>query len=161
VCNRYVNELHLGANGRSEGKKFTDERRIMGLLGSTSLLFFICVTPMVALSLTFSRQLLHSFTFQVILFNPNPQTPHAVFSLIKTSFILTFVLSPGISFSSKPPRTHQLLHHFLHLLSILPRVPSHLRRSYFRCSGWWWSIHGGIPSGDETLSSAHTDSKSP
>jgi hypothetical protein len=47
----------------------------MGLLGSTSLLFFICVTPMVALSLTFSRQLLHSFTFQVIPFNPNPDSP--------------------------------------------------------------------------------------
>jgi hypothetical protein len=65
----------------------------MGLLGSTSLLFFICVTPMVALSLTFSRQLLHSFTFQVIPFTPNPQTPHAVFfSFIKTSFIVTFVV---------------------------------------------------------------------
>jgi hypothetical protein len=64
----------------------------MGLLGSTSLLFFICVTPMVALSLTFSRQLLHSFTFQVIPLNPKPQTPHAVFSFIKTSFIVTLFL---------------------------------------------------------------------
>jgi hypothetical protein len=66
----------------------------MGLLGSTSLLFFICVTPMVALSLTFSRQLLHSFTFQVTLFALNPQThAHAVFfSLIKTSFIVTLFL---------------------------------------------------------------------
>ncbi|CAG7709972.1 unnamed protein product [Allacma fusca] len=56
-----------GKASRDDSKKFAEERRIMLLLGSTSVLFFVCVTPMVILSVVISEDLLrsHSFSFQV------------------------------------------------------------------------------------------------
>ncbi|XP_035702636.1 uncharacterized protein LOC110842246 isoform X2 [Folsomia candida] len=56
--------LMTGKTSRDESKKFAEESRIMLLLGSTSVLFFVCVTPMVILSLMFTKTLLKSFSFQ-------------------------------------------------------------------------------------------------
>ncbi|CAL8113519.1 unnamed protein product [Orchesella dallaii] len=57
--------IMTGKTSRDENKKFAEESRIMLLLGSTSVLFFVCVTPMVILSVMISEKLLKSFSFQV------------------------------------------------------------------------------------------------
>ncbi|ODM95327.1 hypothetical protein Ocin01_11351, partial [Orchesella cincta] len=63
TCNR--RRIMTGKTSRDENKKFAEESRIMLLLGSTSVLFFVCVTPMVILSVMISEKLLKSFSFQV------------------------------------------------------------------------------------------------
>ncbi|XP_055615804.1 probable G-protein coupled receptor B0563.6 [Toxorhynchites rutilus septentrionalis] len=46
-------------------RKFAEERRLMMLLGSTSLLFLICVSPMAILHVTLSPEHLSSYSFQL------------------------------------------------------------------------------------------------
>ncbi|XP_065077448.1 probable G-protein coupled receptor B0563.6 [Ochlerotatus camptorhynchus] len=46
-------------------RKFAEERRLMMLLGSTSLLFLICVSPMALLHVTLSPEHLSSYSFQL------------------------------------------------------------------------------------------------
>ena len=48
-----------------EGSSFAEERRLMLLLGSTSLLFLICVSPMAILNVTLSADNLSRFPYQV------------------------------------------------------------------------------------------------
>ncbi|XP_055371328.1 probable G-protein coupled receptor B0563.6 [Condylostylus longicornis] len=45
--------------------KFAEERRLVLLLGSTSILFLVCVSPMAILHMTLSQENLSSFSFQV------------------------------------------------------------------------------------------------
>ncbi|OXA47422.1 putative G-protein coupled receptor AH9.1 [Folsomia candida] len=76
--------LMTGKTSRDESKKFAEESRIMLLLGSTSVLFFVCVTPMVILSLMFTKSLLKSFSFQVF---------RSVANLLElTNYSLTFYI---------------------------------------------------------------------
>ncbi|XP_030379161.1 probable G-protein coupled receptor B0563.6 [Scaptodrosophila lebanonensis] len=46
-------------------RKFAEERRLFLLLGSTSLLFLACVSPMAILHMTIASEVLPSFSFQV------------------------------------------------------------------------------------------------
>ncbi|CAD7089999.1 unnamed protein product [Hermetia illucens] len=46
-------------------RKFAEERRLTLLLGSTSILFLVCVSPMAILHVTLSRENLSSYSFQV------------------------------------------------------------------------------------------------
>ncbi|XP_055532130.1 probable G-protein coupled receptor B0563.6 [Wyeomyia smithii] len=46
-------------------RKYAEERRLMMLLGSTSLLFLICVSPMAILHVTLSPEHLSSYSFQL------------------------------------------------------------------------------------------------
>ncbi|XP_058445479.1 probable G-protein coupled receptor B0563.6 [Malaya genurostris] len=46
-------------------RKYAEERRLMMLLGSTSLLFLICVSPMAILHVTLSSEHLSSYSFQL------------------------------------------------------------------------------------------------
>lgn len=48
-----------------DAKRFAEERRLMMLLGSTSLLFLVCVSPMVLLNITLSQYNLSLFYYQV------------------------------------------------------------------------------------------------
>ncbi|KAH8409095.1 hypothetical protein KR009_006824 [Drosophila setifemur] len=57
-------------NGSGYGKdddprKFAEERRLFLLLGSTSILFLICVSPMAILHMTIASEVYPSFPFQV------------------------------------------------------------------------------------------------
>ncbi|KRF82165.1 probable G-protein coupled receptor B0563.6 isoform X1 [Drosophila virilis] len=46
-------------------RKFAEERRLFLLLGSTSILFLLCVSPMAILHMTIASEVLPSFPFQV------------------------------------------------------------------------------------------------
>ncbi|XP_060663657.1 probable G-protein coupled receptor B0563.6 isoform X1 [Drosophila nasuta] len=46
-------------------RKFAEERRLFLLLGSTSILFLVCVSPMAILHMTIASEVLPSFPFQV------------------------------------------------------------------------------------------------
>ncbi|CAO1388022.1 unnamed protein product [Diamesa hyperborea] len=48
-----------------DSRKFAEERRLMLLLGSTSLLFLVCVSPMAILHVTLSEENLSSYSYQV------------------------------------------------------------------------------------------------
>lgn len=50
----------------TDPKKYAEERRLMLLLGSTSILFLVCVTPMVILNVSLSEANLVKFSYQVI-----------------------------------------------------------------------------------------------
>ena len=59
---------HLQAN--EESSRFWEEKRLMFLLGSTSILFFVCIMPQLVLSLMIHEDILKSYYFQV----PTPFT---------------------------------------------------------------------------------------
>ena len=46
-------------------RTFAEERRLVLLLGSTSILFLVCVSPMVILNVTLSEGNLSSYPYQV------------------------------------------------------------------------------------------------
>ncbi|EDV95168.1 GH17794 [Drosophila grimshawi] len=46
-------------------RKFAEERRLFLLLGSTSILFLLCISPMAILHMTIASEVLPSFPFQV------------------------------------------------------------------------------------------------
>ncbi|KAJ6638930.1 putative G-protein coupled receptor [Pseudolycoriella hygida] len=46
-------------------RKFAEERRLILLLGSTSILFLVCVSPMAILHVTLSHENLNSYSYQV------------------------------------------------------------------------------------------------
>ncbi|KAI4499434.1 hypothetical protein M0802_005330 [Mischocyttarus mexicanus] len=80
-----------------DSRTFAEERRLILLLGSTSILFLVCVSPMVILNVTLSENNLSSFYYQ------------ASFSCVGQS-------------SGSP----QLLHNFLYLLSLFGGLSKHL-----------------------------------
>lgn len=47
-------------------RTFAEERRLILLLGSTSILFLVCVSPMVILNVTLSESNLNHYSYQVI-----------------------------------------------------------------------------------------------
>ncbi|XP_046391573.1 probable G-protein coupled receptor B0563.6 [Ischnura elegans] len=48
-----------------DSRKFAEERRLVLLLGSTSILFFVCVSPMAILNVTLSEVNLNNYSYQV------------------------------------------------------------------------------------------------
>ena len=53
-------------NGHTEdNRRFWEEKRLMFLLGSTSILFSVCITPQLVLSLMIHEAILESYNFQV------------------------------------------------------------------------------------------------
>ncbi|XP_070132451.1 probable G-protein coupled receptor B0563.6 isoform X3 [Drosophila bipectinata] len=61
---------HHNANGPGyvkddDPRKFAEERRLFLLLGSTSILFLVCVSPMAILHMTIASEVYPSFPFQV------------------------------------------------------------------------------------------------
>ncbi|XP_060519674.1 probable G-protein coupled receptor B0563.6 [Cylas formicarius] len=53
------------SSGEEDPRKFAEERRLVLLLGSTSILFLVCVTPMVILNVTLSDLNLMKYPYQV------------------------------------------------------------------------------------------------
>lgn len=53
------------ASGDEDPRKFAEERRLVLLLGSTSILFVVCVSPMVILNVTLSEDNLSKYPYQV------------------------------------------------------------------------------------------------
>lgn len=60
--------LSRTASGDEDPRKFAEERRLMLLLGSTSILFLVCVSPMVILNVTLSEANLTRYPYQVSTF---------------------------------------------------------------------------------------------
>lgn len=57
--------LSRTASGDEDPRKFAEERRLVLLLGSTSILFLVCVSPMVILNVTLSEDNLTRYPYQV------------------------------------------------------------------------------------------------
>lgn len=53
--------------GEEDPRKFAEERRLVLLLGSTSILFLVCITPMVILNVTLSQYNLTKYPYQVLI----------------------------------------------------------------------------------------------
>lgn len=58
--------LSRTASGEEDPRKFAEERRLVLLLGSTSILFLVCITPMVILNVTLSQNNLTKYPYQVL-----------------------------------------------------------------------------------------------
>ncbi|KAK3852083.1 hypothetical protein Pmani_028999, partial [Petrolisthes manimaculis] len=65
-------------------RQYAEESRLMFLLGGTSTLFFVCMTPMIVLSLTIHRVWSHSLAFQIFRATANV--------LEVTNFAVTFYI---------------------------------------------------------------------
>ncbi|CAG9824855.1 unnamed protein product [Phaedon cochleariae] len=73
-----------GSGGEEDPRKFAEERRLVLLLGSTSILFLVCVTPMVILNVTLSEVNLMKFPYQVF---------RAIANLLEiTNYSITFYI---------------------------------------------------------------------
>ncbi|XP_017775163.1 PREDICTED: probable G-protein coupled receptor B0563.6 [Nicrophorus vespilloides] len=57
--------LSRTASGDEDPRKFAEERRLVLLLGSTSILFLVCVSPMVILNVTITEDNLARYPYQV------------------------------------------------------------------------------------------------
>ncbi|XP_022899790.1 probable G-protein coupled receptor B0563.6 [Onthophagus taurus] len=57
--------LYRTTSGEEDPRKFAEERRLVLLLGSTSILFLVCISPMVILNVTLSENNLQSYAYQV------------------------------------------------------------------------------------------------
>lgn len=57
--------LSRTTSGDEDPRKFAEERRLVLLLGSTSILFLVCVSPMVILNVTLSEDNLTRYPYQV------------------------------------------------------------------------------------------------
>ncbi|KAG5681340.1 hypothetical protein PVAND_010785 [Polypedilum vanderplanki] len=64
TCNKR-RRMTLSHTKDDDSRKFAEERRLMFLLGSTSLLFLVCVSPMAILHVTLSEENLSNFSYQV------------------------------------------------------------------------------------------------
>ncbi|CRL04608.1 CLUMA_CG017676, isoform A [Clunio marinus] len=64
TCNKR-RRMTLSHTKDDDSRKFAEERRLMFLLGSTSLLFLVCVSPMAILHVTLSAENLSSYSYQV------------------------------------------------------------------------------------------------
>lgn len=57
--------LNRTTSGEEDPRKFAEERRLVLLLGSTSILFLVCVTPMAILNVTLSDNKSLNYPYQV------------------------------------------------------------------------------------------------
>lgn len=57
--------LSRKASSDEDPRKYAEERRLVLLLGSTSILFLVCVSPMVILNVTLSDENLTQYPYQV------------------------------------------------------------------------------------------------
>lgn len=56
-----------GVTHTEDSRRYWEEKRLLFLLGSTSILFFVCITPQLVLSLMIHEAVLESYSFQVTL----------------------------------------------------------------------------------------------
>jgi neurotensin receptor 1 len=76
--------LSRTASGEEDPRKFAEERRLVLLLGSTSILFLVCITPMVILNVTLSQNNLTKYPYQVF---------RAIANLLEiTNYSITFYI---------------------------------------------------------------------
>ncbi|XP_066148422.1 probable G-protein coupled receptor B0563.6 isoform X1 [Euwallacea fornicatus] len=76
--------LSRTTSGEEDPRKFAEERRLVLLLGSTSILFLVCVTPMVILNVTLSDDNLMKYPYQVF---------RAIANLLEvTNYSITFYI---------------------------------------------------------------------
>ncbi|KAF7279731.1 hypothetical protein GWI33_006764 [Rhynchophorus ferrugineus] len=76
--------LSRTTSGEEDPRKFAEERRLVLLLGSTSILFLVCVTPMVILNVTLSDSNLMKYPYQVF---------RAIANLLEvTNYSITFYI---------------------------------------------------------------------
>lgn len=76
--------LSRTTSGEEDPRKFAEERRLVLLLGSTSILFLVCVTPMVILNVTLSDVNLMKYPYQVF---------RAIANLLEvTNYSITFYI---------------------------------------------------------------------
>lgn len=117
-----------------DSRRFWEEKRLMFLLGSTSILFSVCIIPQLVLSLMIHEAVLESYSFQVCYQFSVPSyqsinicVPYilfAPFSLTKVHIKKNLWICLGIPSSSQYSWSHQLFLHFLHLLLLQSRFPS-------------------------------------
>lgn len=99
-------------------RTFAEERRLVLLLGSTSILFLVCVTPMVILNVTLSEPNLSLYPYQV-------STDATEFNKRSAWSITFFKFPSGFQSAGQSARGNQLFHHILHLLPVLRGFSKH------------------------------------
>jgi len=89
--------LSRTVSNEEDPRTFAEERRLILLLSSTSILFLICVSPMVILNVTLSESNLNNYPYQV---KRNLTRGHLI---ISPSYELTRIGVPRlIGFSGTP-----------------------------------------------------------
>ncbi|PNF29835.1 hypothetical protein B7P43_G09547 [Cryptotermes secundus] len=83
-CERRRRMTLCRTSSDEDPRKFAEERRLILLLGSTSILFLVCVSPMVILNVTLSETNLSLYSYQVF---------RAVANLLEvTNYSMTFYI---------------------------------------------------------------------
>lgn len=112
-------------------RTFAEERRLILLLGSTSILFLVCVSPMVILNVTLSESNLNHYSYQVIRSTYIFATYYFSFSNLLSEYIFTSAYNSirsiiELNFESQINLKQQLrfpiLPHFIILKEYLIRV---------------------------------------
>lgn len=78
--------LSRTTSGDEDPRKFAEERRLVLLLGSTSILFLVCVSPMVILNVTLSEDNLTRYPYQVCFCSNKKQNCHHKYFLKVLTF---------------------------------------------------------------------------
>lgn len=106
-------------------RTFAEERRLILLLGSTSILFLVCVSPMVILNVTLSESNLNHYSYQVIRSMHTFATYYFLFSNVlyliynlQSMMELDFKLSINLKQQFRFP----ILYHFIILKECLIRT---------------------------------------
>jgi len=83
-CERRRRMTLCRTSSDEDPRKYAEERRLILLLGSTSILFLVCVSPMVILNVTLSESNLSLYSYQVF---------RAVANLLEvTNYSMTFYI---------------------------------------------------------------------
>ena len=131
-----------GQQHSEDSRRYWEEKRLMFLLGSTSILFSVCITPQLVLSLMIHEAVLQSYYFQVMecfFFSSTPSLSRLVRILCSNYFWnqcvgetfnnmawLYFIGGSGVPCGGQHSRGDKLLVHILHILPLLPRFSSHI-----------------------------------
>lgn len=81
--------LSRTTSGDEDPRKFAEERRLVLLLGSTSILFLVCVSPMVILNVTLSEDNLTRYPYQVRIYKLSV----IVYLRTQTTYVIILLLT--------------------------------------------------------------------
>ncbi|XP_049958263.1 probable G-protein coupled receptor AH9.1, partial [Schistocerca serialis cubense] len=108
------------SSDHDDTRHFAEERRLVLLLGSTSILFLVCVSPMVILNVTLSQGNLSRFPYQVfravanLLEVTNYSLTFYIYCLFSEDFRATLLRTLRWPWGGAPPRGAHAPHHHYH-----------------------------------------------
>jgi hypothetical protein len=111
-CERRRRMTLCRTSSDEDPRKFAEERRLVLLLGSTSILFLVCVSPMAILNVTLSEPNLSLYSYQVfravanLLEVTNYSLTFYIYCCFSQDFRNTLLRTVGWPWTGAPPAAH-------------------------------------------------------